>query len=53
MGERVLNNEKDNDEVARVLGLKKVYSLNYSNHRMDEYNIQEIKGPAYFFVQAY
>ena len=43
MGERVLNNEKDNDEVARVLGLKKAYSLDYRNHRMDENNIQEIK----------
>jgi LmbE family N-acetylglucosaminyl deacetylase len=43
MGERVLNNEKDNEAVAKVLGLKKAYSLNYSNHRMDEYNIQDIK----------
>lgn len=43
MGERVLNNEKDNEAVAKVLGLKKTYSLNYSNHRMDEYNIQDIK----------
>ena len=34
MGARVLNNEKDNEAVAKVLGLKKVYSLNYSNHRM-------------------
>ena len=51
MGERVLNNEKDNDEVARVLGLKKVYNLNYSNHRMDEYNIQEIKGRLIFLFR--
>ena len=26
-GDRVLNNEKDNDQVAKVLGLKKVYNL--------------------------
>jgi LmbE family N-acetylglucosaminyl deacetylase len=51
MGERVLNNEKDNEEVARVLGLKKTYSLNYSNHRMDEYNIQEIKGRLIFLFR--
>jgi LmbE family N-acetylglucosaminyl deacetylase len=51
MGERVLNNEKDNEEVAKVLGLKKVYSLNYSNHRMDEYNIQEIKGRLIFLFR--
>jgi LmbE family N-acetylglucosaminyl deacetylase len=51
MGERVLNNEEDNDEVARVLGLKKTYSLNYANHRMDEYNIQEIKGRLIFLFR--
>jgi LmbE family N-acetylglucosaminyl deacetylase len=34
LGEVVLNNEKDNEEVAKVLGLKKVYNLNYPNHRM-------------------
>ena len=51
MGERVLNNEKDNDEVARVLGLKKVYSLNYRNHRMDEYNIQDIKARLIFLFR--
>jgi LmbE family N-acetylglucosaminyl deacetylase len=51
MGERVLNNEKDNDEVGNVLGLKKVFSLNYSNHRMDEYNIQEIKGRLIFLFR--
>ena len=51
MGERVLNNEKDNFEVAKVLGLKKVYDLNYSNHRMDEYNIQEIKGRLIFLFR--
>ncbi len=51
LGERVLHNEKDNDEVARVLGLKKVYNLNYRNHRMDEYNIQEIKGRLIFLFR--
>ena len=51
MGERVLNNEKDNAEVAEVLGLKKTYDLNYRNHRMDEYNIQEIKGRLIFLFR--
>jgi LmbE family N-acetylglucosaminyl deacetylase len=50
-GERFLNNEKDNSEVARVLGLKKTYDLNYANHRMDEYNIQEIKGRLIFLFR--
>jgi len=51
MGERVLNNEKDNVEVAKVLGLNKTYDLNYRNHRMDEYNIQEIKGRFIFLFR--
>src|SRR6476469_4074316 len=34
VGEHVLGNERDNAEVARVLGLKKVFDLNYPNHRM-------------------
>ncbi len=51
MGERVLNNEKDNEAVAKVLGLKKTYDLNYRNHRMDEYNIQEIKGRLIFLFR--
>lgn len=50
-GERMLNNEKDNADVAKVLGLKKTYDLNYGNHRMDEYNIQEIKGRLIFLFR--
>lgn len=50
-GERFLNNERDNAEVARVLGLKKTYDLNYANHRMDEYNIQELKGRLIFLFR--
>jgi len=50
-GERVLNNEIDNSDVARVLGLKKTYDLGYANHRMDEYNIQEIKGRLIFLFR--
>jgi LmbE family N-acetylglucosaminyl deacetylase len=43
-GEVVLNNERDNDAVAKVLGLKKVFNLNYRNHRMDNESRQEIRG---------
>lgn len=50
-GERFVNNEIDNSEVARVLGLKKTYDLNYANHRMDEYNIQELKGRLIFLFR--
>lgn len=44
VGEVVYNNEKDNNEVARVLGLEKVYDLGYRNHRMDNVSIQELRG---------
>ena len=51
MGERVLNNERDNEALVKVFGLKKAYSLNYRNHRMDENNIQEIKGRLIFLFR--
>ncbi len=36
IGDTVLANEKDNDAVARVLGLRKTFNLNYANHQMDK-----------------
>ncbi len=51
MGERVFNNERDNNAVAKVLGLKKAYSLNYNNHRMDQYNIQDLKARFIFLFR--
>lgn len=51
MAERVLNNERDNEALVKVFGLEKAYSLNYRNHRMDEYNIQEIKGRLIFLFR--
>src|SRR5262249_30377586 len=32
VGQHVLGNERDNDEVARILGLDRVFNLNYGNH---------------------
>jgi LmbE family N-acetylglucosaminyl deacetylase len=43
-GEVVLNNERDNDAVAKALGLTKVVNLNYRNHRMDNESRQEMRG---------
>lgn len=51
VGEQVLNNEMANDATALALGLKKVYNLGYRNHRMEEYNIQEIKGRLIFLFR--
>src|ERR1700730_13137977 len=36
VGETVAANERDNQAVARVLGLQKTFDLNYSNHQMDQ-----------------
>ncbi len=43
-GEIILNNERDNDAVAKALGLTKVFNLNYRNHRMDNESRQEMRG---------
>jgi LmbE family N-acetylglucosaminyl deacetylase len=50
-GEQVLNNEKSNEAFAKSLGIKKIYDLHYRNHRMDEYNIQEIKARLIFLFR--
>ena len=42
VGEHVLANEKDNAEVARVLGCKRTFDLNYPNHRMGDVPINEL-----------
>lgn len=36
-------NERDNREVARVLGLKQVFDLNYGNHQMDGISRPELR----------
>ncbi len=43
MGEVVLNNEKDNLEVALRLGLKKVFDLHYRNHEFDAVSPAELR----------
>jgi LmbE family N-acetylglucosaminyl deacetylase len=42
IGDHVLGNERDNAEVARVLGLQKAFDLNYSNHRMGDVPLNEL-----------
>jgi LmbE family N-acetylglucosaminyl deacetylase len=43
MGEVVLNNEKDNFDVARLMGLTKVFDLHYRNHEMDAVAAAELR----------
>jgi LmbE family N-acetylglucosaminyl deacetylase len=50
-GERILNNERSNEAFSKCMGFEKVYDLGYRNHRMDEYNIQEIKGRLIFLFR--
>src|SRR5262245_54168312 len=42
IGDHVLGNERDNIEVARALGLKKAFDLNYGNHRMGDVPLNEL-----------
>jgi LmbE family N-acetylglucosaminyl deacetylase len=42
IGEHVLANERDNAEVARVLGCKRHLDLNYGNHRMGDVPLNEL-----------
>jgi LmbE family N-acetylglucosaminyl deacetylase len=51
VGENVLGNERDNDEVARVLGLKRVFNLNYGNHRMGDASQNELQCRLIFLIR--
>src|SRR3954462_8548429 len=51
VGDHVLGNERDNAEVARVLGLKKVFDLNYHNHRMGDVPLNELVCRLVFLVR--
>jgi LmbE family N-acetylglucosaminyl deacetylase len=42
VGQHVLGNERDNAEVARVLGCKGHFDLNYNNHRMGDVSLNEL-----------
>jgi LmbE family N-acetylglucosaminyl deacetylase len=51
VGDTVLANERDNQQVARALGLKKVFDLNYSNHQMDQESKLEIRARLIFLFR--
>jgi len=51
VGETVLANERDNQEVARILGLKRVFDLNYSNHQMEGESRLEIRARFVFLIR--
>jgi LmbE family N-acetylglucosaminyl deacetylase len=43
VGETVLSNEREVDELARVLGLKGVFNLGYRNHDLDQVAPSELR----------
>src|SRR5262249_33290851 len=51
IGDHVLGNERDNAEVARVLGLKKTFDLNYPNHRMADVSLNELQCRLIFLIR--
>jgi LmbE family N-acetylglucosaminyl deacetylase len=51
VGENVLGNEHDNDEVARALGLTRVFNLNYGNHRMADVSQNELQCRLIFLIR--
>jgi len=51
IGNTVLATEKDNEEVARVLGVKKTFNLNYGNHMMDAVSRSELRSRLIFIFR--
>src|SRR5947208_5966165 len=51
VGDHVLGNERDNDEVARALGLKRAFNLNYGNHRMGDVSQNELQCRLIFLIR--
>jgi LmbE family N-acetylglucosaminyl deacetylase len=50
-GEVIVNNERDNFEVAQLMGLSKVFDLNHRNHRMDEVSKVELTSRLIFIFR--
>jgi LmbE family N-acetylglucosaminyl deacetylase len=51
IGDHVNGNERDNAEVARVLGCKDHFDLNYNNHRMGDVSLNEVIGRMIFLIR--
>src|SRR5436190_16089098 len=51
IGDNVLGNERDNAEVARAMGCKSHFDLNYNNHRMADVSLNEVIGRVIFLIR--
>ena len=47
----VLANERDNQEVGRVMGFQKIFDLNYGNHQMDGISRPELRSRLIFLFR--
>lgn len=52
IGDTILRNEREVDDLARVLGFKGVYHLSYRNHRMDGDSPLELRARLIFLFRA-
>lgn len=52
IGQHVLGNERDNAEIARILGCKSHFDLNYNNHRMADVPLNEVIGRLILLIRA-
>ncbi len=52
VGDTVVANEIDNENVAKILGLKKTFTLGYRNHRMEDIDIIELKARLIFLFRV-
>ena len=51
IAETALANERDVDELARVMGFQRVFHLNYGNHQMDGISRPELRGRFIFLFR--
>ena len=51
VAETVSANDRDTQELAKLLGLKQVFDLNYNNHRMDEVSPSELRSRFIFLFR--
>jgi LmbE family N-acetylglucosaminyl deacetylase len=52
VGDTVVANEVDNTEIARILGLTRVFNLGCRNHRMEDTDIIELKARLIFLFRV-
>ena len=51
LGQTVAANERDNEAMAKVLGIKQVFDLGYRNHRMDDVSRVEMRARMIFLFR--